>query len=711
MKEHLYEIQRVRELMGITNFIFEKNYTKKYLLKEDKSPFAQYMDELAIAFGKKGGHTEKEIKMLDDILQRYNDEFGGDFRYMNGLDDATRRVLADLLSSGSDFTSRIFYPAYKKSLTKTLADDAYRIISTDRVLFDMMNNTKLPPNMVRADGSIPSYWEYMSTIYNNGSEISDLVKDGLIPLGVLSQLRDGFDKLSLDMMDDAPGVSKFLEDLIDQIDEIEGTNFNRSTPPVEFVDEITSYQSKLLDAIEDPKDIVDIPVAPTFDDFTFGPIADALDETEEGLEKRALDALISDMEKKCKKGFCKTMIAYYKTDTATFKKMWSLMSDELRNRIKPKFIDTATNSIPLSKVEELKLIVERFEKDNQTPFTPADYRDLGEKIYDTMKKNDELGIFGSNLPYLKDFGILTKKEMVYKILGYVAVGSDLMTGKWTWSDMVQRWWRVNAVVFGMVLIYRIADLSLGSESPDESMMDSLLALVQDTAMDTLFIGMAPGVRLAAQGIMEYLGSKFEGATYVDEKQLVKYLEKEKGLDNLGIYEYIINAGKVTYLRDGSPPKTTVKGVTQEPYNIANGDYQIINKRLSGKIFNPKVTFKPEGEISPDQSKLQKKEEVPKSNIKPVEDLLKTDSFLTEYIKTRGQNIPGQPNLGKVLDYDRQEKQTNDGVDYNILIFEFTNVSEGNYEAFFNYTLWVQDSKPSIKEQTAFDKYCKLKEKI
>jgi hypothetical protein len=697
MKNNIQEILRIKNLMGLKKPLKEGMYRINKLLLNEDTGAGEIMKIYEKLFAKTTQQLdETEQVYLKNFIDEYNQRFGDEFGNINftgKIDGLTREAFQRLIKEESDDVMvELFSGAIKRIERFNLSKESFNIINSDELIKDFLKERKVDPeNMFNADGEPLSALDILIYINRNGG---DLRKADIIPLDSYDVLKSEFQAMMSQLPPDNP-ISKNMSDIIDQIDEIETGELKVPSP--EEVADIVNNLPLIEKNIINPKEPIIIDAT---DDWTI----DLSSGDDIGLggstldaRKEAINKVMEDMEKKCKVGFCKTMVAYWKKDNKKFEDMWSYIYNKLADGIKPKVQSNFNASVSQGVIDEYQLILKEFGK-KDTPFTPDDYIKLGEEIYKKMKDSNQLGVFGGVFTPFKDMGVFTSKDMMYRTLGYVALGSDPFKGGWTFKGMWDRWWKLNLIWFPVVLTHNIIESGKGSEDPTSSSLDQFVELMLDTAKDTALLGFAPGPRAFLEGGMYYINQKVSGSKYVDYPTLINFLNSQHGWTENQIYDNLINKGYVRTFRDATPPYTLVSGAT-DVYAVSNGKYEVINKTFIGGLIKPKVVFTPEGATKPDPTK-DKTAKIDREARTEIKKIIGDESFISDSI---GKNMLGN----KKVDFDRQETLDENGTKVTLLIYKVVNSLDKNAEVVLNYDAWVAAGKPELKSEGNWNKYVKV----
>jgi hypothetical protein len=691
------EVLRIRELMGLKSFLKEGLYSlTKMLLKEDTG-IGEIMNAFKTAFRKASVELTEEEKiyirnLVDEYNARFADEYGN-INFTGKIDNTLRSAILNIAEKEADEVLLDFWTGALKRVTRSnIGKEGLQAFpSLDDTMKELMQSEKVSDDLLDADGNALGLYDTLVYIFQKGG-----VRQSELPDSILSVLKDQLDYYRRVLPEYDP-LKKYCDDVVDQIDEVQ-TGETKFLPE-EDIAIIRNELPAIENNIKNPLDPIVIDVTDDFE-IRFDEDDIGLGRTPESVRKEAINKVMDDMEKKCKVGFCKTMVAYWKKDNKKFQDMWSYIYKKLASGVKPTAQSRFYQNAPQALVDEYELILKEFGK-RDTPFTPSDYIELGQEIYEKMKKSGELGWIGGAFTPFKDLGVFTSKDMLYRTLGYVTIGSDPFKGGWTLKGMWDRWWKMNLIWFPIVLTYNVIEAGKGSEDPTETNMDQFIDLLLSTAKDAAFLGLAPGPRLFFEGGISYTSKKLGGSKYVDFPTLVEFLNKQHGWTENQVYDNLINKGLVTTFRDSTPPYTKVSGAT-DIFAVANGKYEITSTNLLRNLFRPKVVFTPEGQLAPDPNK-NKLAKIDKAARNEIQVLLKDDSWISDSIKI---NVLGN----KVLDFDRQESGIDDvtGNQITILVYKMSSANGKNAEIFFKYDPWVAAGKPELASVENYNKYVKSK---
>jgi len=697
MKNNIQEILRIKNLMGLKKPLKEGMYRITKMLLNEDTGYGNIMKIYEKLFAKTTQQLDETEQIclknfIDEYNQRFGDEFGN-LQFTGKIDGLTRDAFQRLVREESDdVIVELFSGAVKRVERFNLAKENFNLINSDQYINDFLKERKIDPaNMLNADGEPLSALDILIYINNNGG---DLRKSNL-PLDSYDVLKSEFEYMISQLPPDNP-ISKNMTDIIDQIDEIQ--TGEAKLPSSDEIADIVDNLPTIKNSIENPKEVL---ILDATDDWTIdlgGGDDIGLGGSAVNKRKEAINAVMVDMEKKCKVGFCKTMVAYWKKDNKKFEDMWSYIYQKLSTGMKSKAQSTFEASISQNVIDEYQLILKEFSKQD-TPVTPDQYIELGEQIYKKMKDSGQLGVFGGAFTPFKDMGVFTSKDMMYRSLGYVLLGSDPFKGGWTFKGMLDRWWKLNLIWFPVVLTHNIVEAGKGSEDPTTSGLDQFIDLMLSTAKDTVLLGFAPGPRLFMEGFFAFVNEKTAGSKYVDLPTLVKYLNSQHGWTENQIYDNIINTGHVTTFRDKTPAYTRVSGAT-DIYAIANGKYEIVVKNILKGLFSNKVTFTPEGSLTP-QPEKDKTAKIDREARTEIKKIIADESFISDSI---GKNLIGNKNV----DFDRQETLDENGTKSTLLIYKVVNSLDKKAEVTLNYDAWVAAGKPEIKTIENWNKYVKVK---
>ena len=698
MKNNIQEILRIKNLMGLKKPLKEGMYRINKMLLNEDTGYGELMkiyEKLFLKTTQQFDETEQMYlkNFIDEYNARFGDEFG-DLQFTGKIDGITREAFQRLVREESDdVLVELFSGAAKRIERFSLAKESFNLITSDQYIKDFLKERKVDPaNMFNADGEPLSALDILVYISNNGG---DLRKTNL-PLDSYDIIKSELESMIRELPADN-AISKNMTDIIDQIDEIQTGEIKLSS--TEEIAEIVDNLPAIKNSIENPKEplIIDatdnwtIDLGGAGDDIGLG--GSAVDK-----RKQAINAVMEDMEKKCKVGFCKTIVAYWKKDNKKFEEMWSYIYQKLSAGMKQTAQTNFNASLSQGVIDEYQLILKKFSQQD-TPVTPDQYIEIGEEIYKKMKDSGQLGVFGGVFTPFEDMGVFTSKDMMYRTLGYVLLGTDPFKGGWTPKGMWERWWKLNLIWFPVVLTYNIVESGKGSEDPTASGLDQFIDLVLTTAKDTVLLGFAPGPRLFMEGFFAFLNEKTAGSKYVDLPTLTKYLNTQHGWTENQIYDNIINTGKVTTFRDKTPAYTRISGAT-EIYAIANGKYEIVVKNILKGLFSNKVTFTPEGSLTP-QPEKDKTAKIDREARTEIKKIIADDSFISDSI---GKTLIGNKNV----DFDRQETLDENGTKSTLLIYKVVNSLDKKAEVTLNYDVWVAAGKPEIKTEENWNKYVKVK---
>lgn len=689
------DIIRIREIMGLKTFLKEGLYGLTKMLLMESTPVGDYMNVLKSALKKNLQNlTEEEIeylgKLVDEYNLRYGDEFGN-LNFAGKIDNEIRTALKNVFDTqGDDMLSELLAGTARSIERSSVAKKGLEgVVTLDQAFQDILKNEKIVDTLMSSDGTLLGAYDMLVFFYQKGG-----VRNSTLPPELLIIIKDKLQGLAKELPDDNI-VKNYMNDVIDQIDEVVEGEIKQFTE--EEIQQIKNEIPNIKNSIDNPVDPVIIDVT---DDWKIdlGSGEDIGTGIPPGtMREQAIEAVMRDMEKKCKVGFCKTMVAYWKKDNKRFNDMWSYIYQKLSTNIKPKAQSRFYAQAPQNLIDEYELILKEFGK-KDTPFTPQDYISLGDEIYEKMRKSGELGVFGGVFTPLRDIGVFTSKDMMYRTLGYVTLGTDPFKGGWTFKGMWDRWWKMNLVWFPVVLIHNIIESGKGSDDPTETGLDQAINLIIETGEDVALLGFAPGPRIFLEGAMSYINKKAGGSKYVDYPTLVDFLNKRYGWTENQIYDNLINKNLVRTFRDSTPPYTQVSGAT-DIFAVANGKYEIINKTIIGGLIKPKVVFTPEGSLTPNVT-TTKTAKIDKEARNEIKKIIGEESLISSSIKI---------NLlkNKVIDFDKQESLEEAGTTYTILVYKATNVQDKKAEIKLNYDLWVAAGKPELKSQENWDKYVKI----
>ena len=690
------EVLRIRELMGLKSFLKEGLYgLTKMLLKEDTG-IGELMLAFKTALRKAGGElTDNEKIYMSKLVDEYNARFADEYGFIDftgKIDNQLRSVLTSVMEKETDDVLVNFWAGALQRVTRSnIGKEGIEHFPTlDDAMKEAMQSEKVSDDLINSDGQPLSVYDTLVFIFQKGG-----VRQTELPDSVLTLLKNQLDHYR-GVLGETDPLKKYCDDVVDQIDEIQ-TGESKFLPE----EDLTIIRNELPAIENNLKNPVSPYVADVTDDYTIDlGSGDDLGLGGSAVDKRkeAINAVMVDMEKKCKVGFCKTMVAYWKKDNKKFEDMWSYIYNKLSAGIKPKAQSRFNAEVSQNVIDEYQLILKEFGKQD-TPFTPDDYIKLGEEIYKKMKDSGELGAFGGIFTPFRDMGVFTSKDMMYRTLGYIAIGSDPFKGGWAFKSMWDRWWKLNLIWFPVVLTYNIIETAKGSEDPTESGLDQFIDLILKTGEDTILLGFAPGPRVFIEGAMIYINQKTVGSKYVDFPTLVEYLNKQHGWTENQIYDNIINTGKVTTFRDTTPAYTKISGAT-DIYAVANGKYEIIVKNILKGLFSNKVTFTPEGASKPEPAK-DKTAKIDREARNEIKKIIADDSFISDSI---GKTLIGNKNV----DFDRQETLDENGTKSTLLIYKVVNSLDKKAEVTLNYDVWVAAGKPEIKTEENWNKYAKVK---
>jgi hypothetical protein len=690
------EVLRIRELMGLKSFLKEGLYgLTKMLLKEDTT-IGELMLAFKTALRKAGGElTDQEKIYMSKLVDEYNARFADEYGFIDftgKIDNQLRSVLTSVMEKETDDVLVDFWAGAVQRVTRSnIGKEGIEHFPTlDDAMKEAMQSEKVSDDLVNSEGQPLGVYDTLVFIFQKGG-----VRQSELPDSVITLLKDQL-AYYRGVLGETDPLKKYCDDVVDQIDEMQ-TGETKLLPE----EDITIIRNE-LPAIEDNiKNPVSPYVADVTDDWTIDlGSGDDLGLGGSAVDKRkeAINAVMADMEKKCKVGFCKTMVAYYKKDNKKFEDMWSYIYQKLSAGMKAKAQSRFNAEVSQNVLDEYQLILKEFSKQD-TPVTPDQYIELGEQIYKKMKSSGQLGVFGGVFTPFKDMGVFTSKDMMYRSLGYVLLGSDPFKGGWTFKGMWDRWWKLNLIWFPVVLTHNIIEAGKGSEDPTTSSLDQFIDLMLSSAWDTMTLGFAPGPRLFIEGFSLFVNEKTAGSKYVDFPTLVEYLNSKHGWTENQIYDNIINNGHVTTFRESTPAYTKISGAT-DIYAVANGKYEIVVKNIIKGIFSNKVTFTPEGASKPEPAK-DKTAKIDREARTEIKKIIADESFISDSI---GKNLIGNKNV----DFDRQETLDENGTKSTLLIYKVVNSLDKKAEVTLNYDAWVAAGKPEIKTEENWNKYAKVK---
>jgi hypothetical protein len=690
------EVLRIRELMGLKSFLKEGLYGLTKMLLKEETGIGEIMNAFKTAFRKASAELTEEEKiyirnLVDEYNARFADEYGN-INFTGKIDNTLRSAILNIAEKEADEVLLDFWTGALKRVTRSNIgkEGLQAFTSLDDTMKELMQSEKVSDDLLDADGNALGLYDTLVYIFQKGG-----VRQSELPDSILSVLKDQLDYYRRVLPEYDP-LKKYCDDVVDQIDEVQ-TGETKFLPE-EDIAIIRNELPAIENNIKNPMDPIVIDVT---DDWTISLGSDdiGLGESPVAVRERAINAVMDDMEKKCKVGFCKTMVAYWKKDNKKFNDMWSYIYNKLNTNIKPKANARFNAQVPSALIDEYELILKEFGK-KDTPFTPDDYIKLGEEIYEKMKKSGEMGVFGGVFTPFKDLGVFTSKDMLYRTLGYVTIGTDPFKGGWTFKGMWDRWWKMNLIWFPIVLTYNVVDAGKGSEDPTETGLDQFIGLLTSTAEDVAMLGFAPGPRLFLEGGISYINKKVGGSKYVDYPTLVDFLNKQHGWTENQVYDNLINKNLVKTYRDTTPPYTQISGAT-DIFAVANGKYEVVNKTLLGGLLKPKVIFTPEGQLAPDPNK-NKLAKIDREARNEIKNLLADESWLSDSIAVNSVL------KNKKIDFDRQESATENGTQVTILVYKITTTTDKKAELFLNYDSWVAAGKPELSSEENFNKYVKSK---
>ena len=695
MENKALEILKIKKLMGLTSKLNEGFYGTNKLLLMEETGYGEAMDIYKRLLRKTTqALSEEEKRYLKSLIDEYNARFADEAGSINFegkmTPDIRLRLNGFLAAETSDMITNVFDGAIRRAERQLVSQNAIDQMKLANDFYEDIMGRPISDDVLNADGSPISILDTLKFIYQKGG-----VRNSSLPLDFQTILRNELAAIS-PMLDEVTPVRKYVDDVIDQIDEIEDPSTVRLAPAEEIA-VITNNISGIKNSLENPIEQVTLDLTDdwriSFDEDDLG-----LGRTPNEVRKQAIDAVMRDMESKCKVGFCKTMVAYYKKDSKKFNDMWAYIYQKLESGIKPVARAEFEAGAPAALINEYELILKQFEK-LDTPLTPNDYIKLGEEIYTKMKETGQLGVFGGTFsPLTSDIRVFTSKDMLYRTLGYVTLGSDPFKGGWTFQGMWSRWWKMNLIWFPIIFTKNLIDAGKGSDDPTETALEQFGELLLNTAKNTALLGLAPGPRVFFEGAIYYMNQKMKGSKYVDYPTLVDYLNKQHGWTENQVYDNLINKGLVRTFRDRTPAYTQISGAT-DVYAVANGKYEIVNETYVGGIINPKIVFTPEGQLTP--KKEEKTAKIDREARTEIKELIANESFISDSI---GLTLLKKKNI----DFDRQETVDDGGTKVTILVYKAVNTQDAKAEISINYDAWIAAQKPEIKTEENFNKYVKIK---
>jgi hypothetical protein len=685
MSNTLSEIKRLQELMGLKEFIHESNKKYKKLITEAVIPSPrEFFSELMVALGKKSGHSDSEMKMIQDVMDEYNEIYGTSWRYADGIDDLTRRGLSDLFGSGKELSSEVIYPAYRKWLSSKVSKSAVNLMTTDQVIDDILTREPVSDLLVRPDGTLPTFRDYLSYIYTNGSDLNKMILDGNLSNDLLPILRDSFESYANIIRRDAPEISSWLDDLVLQADEI---FLGGKVATDEFIDQVDEVIDDVKTKIDNPAVEVDIPRVEDMYDIDLSDLGRVTGNDPSSLKKQVQNLMMADLEKKCKTDFCNTLIAMWKSDSQTFQNVWDELQSELSQRLKPLMERDVMRAIPQKDVDELNILLKKYSEGGK-PLTALDLERLTDEVYKKIKGTNVIGMLGGTLPHWRDMKLLTTPEMRKNALKFLLWGSDVFSGEWTVKGFVTRWMKLALPITSLYTLYDFM-VAYQNEDPNKTTFEQFADSLWTAVKNFGFMGLAPGVRSIIEAARYAVEKDLEEGRFVDKKTLIKYLKKNFGFSEVAITDNILP--KVTYNSDAEPAYTEIKGAEGE-YAVANGKYQITSSTLLGTIFTPYVEFTPEGE-SKSKEELEKESGLDKAAKNNAEKALEDSKYI--------QGLYDKKLLGKYVKYSKDEVLDGESV----ITFEAKTAMGTEVYIIMNYDKWKAAGAPELTETNYLD-FCK-----
>lgn len=215
MSNLLTEINRMRSLMGIKNPINESYLNNRVLLKENTG-IGELMNLYKGIF-KKGAKslTSEESKYLKGLIDEYNLRFPDNtIKFQNGLDNIGLKMLSDFINKETD---DIITNVFERSIKNINASDAVtKLKTTDDILKQELLKSKVNVGL----GEINSTMDFLTYVQKNGN--GDITKTEL-PFDLLVIAKEEMLIMSAKLKNyPNDPVKKYIDDLIEQIDEIEG---------------------------------------------------------------------------------------------------------------------------------------------------------------------------------------------------------------------------------------------------------------------------------------------------------------------------------------------------------------------------------------------------------------------------------------------------------------------------------------------------------
>ena len=247
MSSLISEINRMRDLMGIKTQINE-NYFKKNILLLEETGYGQAMDIYKGMLKKVGIElSEEEQKYLKAFVDEFNRKFPSEkIDFSGGLDNLTRKTLNNFLTKE---TEEVVGEVFERAIKNIEADIAIKQIQTPtEVLRTKLTNN----NILSSGGEAKSLTDYISFIYQKGG-----VENSNIPPDTLTFLKMDLEEAAKKLVSTGEEtVKKYVNDLIGQIDELEGTSVKTIDPEIKT--SVADLKTSLKPAVENQLSKVDI---------------------------------------------------------------------------------------------------------------------------------------------------------------------------------------------------------------------------------------------------------------------------------------------------------------------------------------------------------------------------------------------------------------------------------------------------------------------